>query len=152
MDEQLLPYRGKTRFTQYVPTKPAKYGIKVWWICDAKNYYPLSGQICTSKSGRETNQGKHVVKHLAAPFKGSGRNISMNNFFTSLPLAEDLLSWNLMIVGTLKQNKKYIPEKMRASESQKVLSSLFGYHKNVTICSYMPKRKKNSYIVIYDAP
>ncbi|XP_054746362.1 piggyBac transposable element-derived protein 3-like [Anastrepha obliqua] len=29
VDEQLFPYRGRTRFTQYIPSKPAKYGIKV---------------------------------------------------------------------------------------------------------------------------
>lgn len=32
VDEQLFPYRGRTRFTQYMPNKPSKYGIKVWWI------------------------------------------------------------------------------------------------------------------------
>lgn len=30
VDEQLFPYRGRTKFTQYIPSKPAKYGIKVW--------------------------------------------------------------------------------------------------------------------------
>lgn len=35
VDEQLFPYRGRTRFTQYIPSKPAKYGIKLWWLCDA---------------------------------------------------------------------------------------------------------------------
>lgn len=30
IDEHLFPYRGRTRFTQYIPSKPAKYGIKVW--------------------------------------------------------------------------------------------------------------------------
>ena len=31
VDEQLFPYRGRTRFTQYITSKPAKYGLKVWW-------------------------------------------------------------------------------------------------------------------------
>ena len=46
VDEQLFPYRGRTRFTQYMPSKPVKYGIKIWWLCDSKNSYPLSGQSC----------------------------------------------------------------------------------------------------------
>ncbi|KAL4084072.1 hypothetical protein QTP88_029388 [Uroleucon formosanum] len=75
VDEQLYPYRGRTRFTQYMPSKPAKYGIKVWWICDSKNAYPLRGLIYTGKSkdGREINQGERVVKELAAPYKGQRR-------------------------------------------------------------------------------
>lgn len=43
IDEQLFPYRGKTKFTQYIPSKPAKYGIKIWWACDSKAKYPLQG-------------------------------------------------------------------------------------------------------------
>ena len=37
IDEQLYPYRGHTKFTQYIPSKPAKYGIKIGWIFDAEN-------------------------------------------------------------------------------------------------------------------
>ncbi|XP_076251477.1 uncharacterized protein LOC143190793 [Rhynchophorus ferrugineus] len=43
IDDQLHRYRGRTRFTQYIPSKPAKHGIKAWWICDAANSYPLTG-------------------------------------------------------------------------------------------------------------
>ncbi|XP_025832860.1 uncharacterized protein LOC112905173 [Agrilus planipennis] len=59
-NEQLYPYRGRTAFTQYLPSKPAKYGIKIWWICDAENAYPLHGIIYTGKinNTRETNQGE----------------------------------------------------------------------------------------------
>jgi len=57
IDEQLYPYRGKTKFIQYIPSKPANYGIIVWCIGVAKNCYPLSGQIYTgkTKTNREIN-------------------------------------------------------------------------------------------------
>jgi len=144
VDEQLYPYRGRTRFTQYMPSKPAKYGIKVWWICDSKNAYPLRGLIYTGKSkdGREINQGERVVKELAAPYKGSGRNITMDNFFTTLPLTNFLLSWNLTTVGTLRKNKKYIPAEMMPSKIRDEYSTVFGFQKNSTLCSYVPKRGK----------
>jgi len=144
IDEQLFPYRGRMKFKQYIPSKPAKYGIKIWWICDAENYYPLTGQIYTGKSstGREVNQGERVVKELVAPYKGSGRNITTDNFFTTLPLAKHLLSWNLTIVGTLKKNKSYIPQEMAPSNSRQVFSTVYGFQNNVTICSYVPKKKK----------
>jgi len=144
IDEQLYPYRGRTRFTQYIPSKPAKYGIKVWWICDAENSYPLTGQLYTGKSseGREKNVGERVVKDLVAPYKGSGRNITMDNYFTTLPLAKSLLSWNLTIVGTLKKNKAYIPPAMAASKTREELSTVFGFHEKITMCSYVPKIKK----------
>ena len=103
-------------FIQYIPSKPAKYGIKVWWICDAENSYPLTGQIYTGKSSasHEKNVGERVVKDLVPPYKGSSRNITMDSFFSTLPLAKSLLSLGLTIVGTLKKNKTSIPPAMTA--------------------------------------
>ena len=144
IDEQLFPFRGRTKFTQYIPSKPAKYGIKVWWICDAENAYPLKGLIYTGKTGneREVNQGERVVKELAVLYRGSGRNICMDNFFTTLPLAKHLLSWNLTIVGTLKKNKPYIPKAMAPSKTREELSTLFAFHEKAMLCSYVPKKNK----------
>ena len=73
VDEQLYPYRGGTRFTQYIPSKPVKYGIKVWWVCDSATSYPIKGQIYTglAPSGeRETNQGERVVKDVLQFIQG----------------------------------------------------------------------------------
>lgn len=39
IDEQLVPYRGRCRFKQYIPSKPAKYGLKIWAVCDVKTSY-----------------------------------------------------------------------------------------------------------------
>lgn len=67
VDEQLYPYRGRTRFTQYIPSKPAKYGIKVWWVCDSHTSYPLQDQGYTglAPSGEvDRNQGERVVREL----------------------------------------------------------------------------------------
>lgn len=36
IDEQLVPFKGKCPFRQYIPSKPAKYGIKIQTICDAR--------------------------------------------------------------------------------------------------------------------
>lgn len=105
VDEQLFPYRGRTKFTQYMPSKPAKYGIKIWWACDSKTSYPLNGQIYTGKVEgiRDVNQGERIVKELVAPYKNTGRNVTTDNFFTTVPLANHLLSWNMSTVGTLKK-------------------------------------------------
>ena len=94
VDEQLFPYREITKFKQYMPSKPAKYGIKVWWVCDSRNAYPITGQIYTGKSplGREITQGERVVKDLCYRFKNTGHNIVCDNFFTTLPLARLLMS------------------------------------------------------------
>uniref|UniRef100_A0A8D9E8K7 PiggyBac transposable element-derived protein domain-containing protein n=1 Tax=Cacopsylla melanoneura TaxID=428564 RepID=A0A8D9E8K7_9HEMI len=108
IDEQLFPYRGRTKFTQYIPSKAAKYGIKVWWACDSTNGYPCQGIIYTGKEDgqvRETNQGQRVLLELSEPYKSSGRTIVADNFFTTLE-AERILQSSSCFCGnfTQKQN------------------------------------------------
>lgn len=39
IDEKLQAFRGKCSFRQYIPSKPAKYGMKIFALCDNFNYY-----------------------------------------------------------------------------------------------------------------
>ena len=45
VDEQLVSFRGRCSFRQYIPSKPGKYGLKIFWNCDAISSYPLKGEI-----------------------------------------------------------------------------------------------------------
>lgn len=78
IDEQLYPFRGRVSFRQYIPSKPAKYGMKIFWACDAETSYPLHGilylgrqpgQATASNLGEKLwlswcNHGKIVVATL----------------------------------------------------------------------------------------
>ena len=39
IDEMLVAFTGRCPFRHYVPNKPAKYGIKIQAMADAKTYY-----------------------------------------------------------------------------------------------------------------
>lgn len=39
VDEQLVAFRGRCPFRQYMSSKPAKYGIKFWVLCDSATSY-----------------------------------------------------------------------------------------------------------------
>lgn len=146
VDEQLFPYRGKTKFTQYIPSKPAKYGIKVWWACDSKTKFPLQGKIYTGReenAEREVNQGENILVQFANRFSHSGRTVISDNFFTTLEGAKRLANIGLSFVGTIRSNKKCVPKEMKKDPSRPVFSTLFGFHENlVSICSYVPKKNK----------
>ena len=49
IDEQLYSYRGRCSFKQYIPSKPAKYGIKFWSIVDCSSGYLLASEIYAGK-------------------------------------------------------------------------------------------------------
>jgi len=143
VDEQLIPFRGKCPFRQYMPSKPAKYGIKVWWNCDADTSYPLKGEIYLGKQPGQIQQvglGSTVVMNTTAPWHNTGRNIVCDNFFTSIPLAEELLQKHTTIVGTLRQNKPEIPPQMKPNNNRPEKTSIFGFSGNLTLASYVPKK------------
>lgn len=132
--------------TQFIPSKPAKYGIKVWWACDSKTKYPLQGKLYTGKGDgqqRETNQGENVLLQLANRFINTGRTIIADNFFSTLEGAKRLARTGLAFVGTIRANKRCLPEEAKKNPSRPVLATVFGFHENlVSLCSYVPKKNK----------
>ncbi|CAL7933005.1 unnamed protein product [Xylocopa violacea] len=90
IDEQLFPTKARCRFTQYMPNKPDKFGIKFWLVSDVSSKYIVNGFPHLGKDeGRESSVplGEFVTLKLAKPYTGHGRNITTDNFFTSVSLA-----------------------------------------------------------------
>ncbi|XP_036828296.1 piggyBac transposable element-derived protein 4-like [Oncorhynchus mykiss] len=145
VDEQLVPFRGRCPFRQYIPSKPAKYGIKSWVACDAKSSYAWKMQVYTGKAaggGPEKNQGARVVLDLTEGLPG-GHNVTCDNFFTSYELGQRLLERNLTMVGTVRKNKAELPPALLQSKGRQVLSSRFAFTPTATLVSYLAKRNKN---------
>ncbi|XP_020359447.1 piggyBac transposable element-derived protein 4-like [Oncorhynchus kisutch] len=143
VDEQLVPFRGRCPFRQYIPSKPAKYGIKSWVACDAKSSYAWKMQVYTGKAaggGPEKNQGMRVVLDLTTGL--SGRNVTCGNFFTSYDLGQRLLERNLTMVGTVRKNKAELPPVLLESSGRQVLSSRFAFTPTATLVN-LAKRNKN---------
>lgn len=104
VDEQLIPYRGRCPFKQYIPSKPDKYGMKMFWLCDAATGYPLKGIPYLGKmrnSNLSVGVAHTIVRELCARYERTYRNITTDNYFTSYDLALELLGNGLTLVGTV---------------------------------------------------
>lgn len=150
VDEQLVAYRGKCPFRQYIPSKPAKYGIKIWALCDSNTNYAWSMQVYTGRNRNcvpEKNQGMRVVLELAEGLKG--RNITCDNFFTTYDLAVELLKKKMTIVGTVRKNKVFLPPHILDMRKKPAFYSEFLFeHKNkVTLVAYVPKKYRCVYLI-----
>ncbi|XP_029648376.1 piggyBac transposable element-derived protein 4-like [Octopus sinensis] len=112
VEEQLVSFRGRCPFRVYIPSKPGKYGIKIWVVYDSETSYVWKMQIYTGKDpvkGRETNQGSRVFGDLVRELENTGHNITCDNFFTCLVLARKLLSKKPTLVGTIRKNRVELP-------------------------------------------
>lgn len=91
------------------------------------------------------NDASSVVQRLIKPIDKSGRNITIDNFFTSIPLANDLfVNHRLTAVGTVRKNKPQIPQTISVVKDRPVHSSIFAYGKvpnNCTIVSLCPQER-----------
>ncbi|XP_059209533.1 piggyBac transposable element-derived protein 4-like [Centropristis striata] len=144
VDERLVPFRGRCPFRQYMPNKPAKYGIKMWAACDAKSSYVWNLQVYTGKppGGRpEKNQGMRLVLEMTEGLQG--HNITCDNFFTSYRLGDELQKRKLTMLGTVRKNKPELPSEILKMQGRPLHSSKFAFTEKTTLVSYCPKRNKN---------
>lgn len=72
----------------------------------------------------------------------SGRNITCDNFFTSISLARKLLSKNLTIVVTLRCDRGELPPDFVNAKNKEPYSTMFGFQEDAIILSYCPKKNK----------
>ena len=120
IDETMVPFRGRLSFRQYIPGKASKYGVKVFKLCD-KNGYTFSFSIYAGKTDAESGLGlaSDVVLKLTQPYLDAGRTLATDNYYTSVPLARALLHRKTNLVGTLRMNRKGLPESIRQSKLKK---------------------------------
>lgn len=142
VDETLIGFRGKCPFRVYMPCKPARYGIKIWSLCDNGTHYLCNCQVYTGKDahadGPEKQQGARVVKDLVSYLYGSGGNVTMDNFFTSYTLGQQLLVNNMTLLGTVRKNRREVPKDL-LSKHRDEHSSQFVFTADTSMVAYVPK-------------
>jgi hypothetical protein len=148
VDEQLVSFRGRWPFNQYIKSRPGKYCIKIWASADANTNYIHNMQVYTGrKQGepREQSESMRVVQDLVPPLFGIGR-VVRTDFFTSFHLAQYLLAQNITLTGSLRKNKPDIRKIFMRGKGRKVFLSLFGFHSVLILTWFVPK--KNSMVLV----
>lgn len=146
LDEMLFAFRGRCGFRMYIPNKPAKYGIKVFSLVDARCFYTVNMEVYvgTQPPGPYSFSTKtaDLVERMCEPVFGTSRNITMDNWFTSYEIVKRMLEQHkITIVGTIRRNKREIPKEL-LDPSRSQYSSMFAFSKFMTLASYIPKKKK----------
>lgn len=90
IDEILDAFRGRCSFRQCIPSKPAKYGIKIFALTDAKMYYTNDVEVyCRMQPDgplKQSNKSEDIVTRLVEPIKDSGRNVTCDSWFVTICL------------------------------------------------------------------
>jgi hypothetical protein len=130
IDEKLEKLRLNCPYRQYVASKPGKNGIKIYAGRQPEGPCQL------------INSPADIVERIISPTSGSGRNVTVDNWFTSVPLSMKLLKdHNLTILETIGKNKKEIPPQLVQTRNKAVNTNIFCFRKLMTMVSYVPKKR-----------
>jgi hypothetical protein len=111
IDESMVKFKGRLAFRQYLPSKPIKWGVKVWSLCESSTGYAWNFQIYTGKEEGRQEHGLtyRVVMDLTRELQGSHMKVFMDNFYSSVQLFQTLRACGLLACGTVRANRKGLP-------------------------------------------
>ena len=115
--------------------------------CLPKN--PMNGLPYLGKDAqRPANQSvsEYAVTKLPEPFLNEGRNITCDNFFTSVTLAKSLKSKKTSIVGTVNKIRREVPKSIKTTKLPLYSTRIFK-NKELTLTIYQGKPLKNVLIL-----
>ncbi|KAL6418102.1 hypothetical protein ACFW04_012338 [Cataglyphis niger] len=149
VDEQLFSTKARCKFIQYMPNKPNKFGIKFlhqMLVANVSSKYILNGFPYLGKDEQRPSSmllSEHVVLKLAEPYTNCGRNVTTDNFFTSMSLATKLLAKKTTLVGTIKANKRELPKAAKQTKDDMPrFSTLLYKSENSVLTIYKSKPNK----------
>lgn len=117
VDETLLLWKGKLHFRQYIPMKRARFGVKVFNLCesDMHNGYTYRFHVYTGSMDPVQNivnalpaecinfdRAAQEVVHLLQPLLDNGYWVFTDNYYTSIELYSYLYTRQTLACGTLK--------------------------------------------------
>ena len=124
IDESIVGFKGRLSFIQYMPKKPHEWGIKAWVLADSSNGYAWGWKLYSGKEeGANDALGlsHRVVLELRDDdrLQHKGYIIFTDNFYTSPALFTDLQLRGFEACGTVRINRRGLPESIRTVRLQK---------------------------------
>jgi hypothetical protein len=147
IDESLIKFRGRLSYIKFNPQKRARFGIKIYRICEPVSGYYLGFSIHTGKKPDQAQtQGilssEAIVMDLMEPYLQNGHTVFVDNWFSSPSLFLNLAEKKPMQLGqqesTAKTCHSSLIKKMGKGErkvvySHKMMALLWMHRKPVTI-------------------
>ena len=130
--------------------KPTKWGIKLWFSCDAVTGYCLNFDVYTGRGDnveavREFGLGYYVVMNLLRNYLLQYHHVYADNYFSSI-LVEDLYDADTFFCGTLGKNRQGVPKDIQKLKLRKY-ESVEWCKDNTSIMVIHWKDKGHVYVI-----
>uniref|UniRef100_A0A3B3SQF8 PiggyBac transposable element-derived protein domain-containing protein n=1 Tax=Paramormyrops kingsleyae TaxID=1676925 RepID=A0A3B3SQF8_9TELE len=110
VDEVMVPFKGKSHLRVYMPSKPHKWGFKMWARAGQSgllyDFAVFQGPENPDSEKSDVGVSRDVVMKLTSTLPaGQNHKIFADNYFTSVPLVEHLKERGIYYLGTVRMNR-----------------------------------------------
>lgn len=110
VDEMVIPFKGRSSIKQYLPSKPKRWGFKVWVRAGVSGYIYRFEVYQGATGGRsnvssEIGMAGEVVIRLSKGLERKNYKVYADNLFTSMALVRKLREDGILFVGTCRANR-----------------------------------------------
>lgn len=109
LDEAMVAFKGRSPIKQYIPSKPHKWGYKIY--CLASEDYLLHLEIYEGKEMDPSESGSthDTVIRMTERYQNQQLILFTDNWFTSPTLMNHLKQRGIRMCGSVRSNRKGMP-------------------------------------------
>ncbi|XP_011858775.1 PREDICTED: piggyBac transposable element-derived protein 4-like [Vollenhovia emeryi] len=148
IDEQLLGFRGNFGARAYIKSKPARYGLKIISMNDAKTHYMYNAIPYTGRVTPDRNEllPEYYARVLCEPIYHTNRTVTFDNWFTTIRICAKM-RFELNTIGTIRKNKPQIPSSYVRPAPIGLARYAYNRNENITLVSFCPKKNRVDLLV-----
>ena len=147
IDKELLFYKGRLSFKQYIPSKRARFGIKLFSLCEDSGYlwnsFVYLGKTTINENQhhleRRISKSCVVATSLLSDLLGLGYKLFADNWYTSEELFDYLYENKTCVVGTVRKNRLKLPKSVT---NEKLGRGQFTFRRKKIYWLYIIRMKK----------
>lgn len=108
IDESMAAYKGRATIKQFIPSKPHKWGYKIYCLC-SDNYLLRFEVYEGAQAGSAYGSTHDLVMRLVAGYGNKDRILFTDQFFTSPALMAALKAIGIRLCGSANRRRRGMP-------------------------------------------
>ena len=108
LDEAMVAYKGRSPIKQYIPSKPHKWGYKIY--CLSNDDYLLHFEVYAGAERRsEEGATFDTVMRMTRGYEDKGHVLYIDSWFTSPSVLDALKQRGIRCCGSVRRNRRGMP-------------------------------------------
>ena len=123
VDESLVLFKGRVAFKQFIRTKRARFGIKLFELCtsngillDFMTYHGRMSDELLTLPNHDFLTSDLIPLTMLQRYLNKGHRLFVDYYYTTPTLAQYLLENGTKLVGTVRSNRRNFPRELADAE------------------------------------